>query len=641
VDGSATADQDEVGGDSLLPTILEVLADRVETGVFVTLLGGRTLYANQCIARMAGYPDVEAFKQVSATELYVDADARARLIKELTETGRVRRLETRSRRADGSVYWVALSAVLADTPAGRAIVGTVHDITEQKVAELELQQSEERYRLLIEHSPEAVYVHRGGRFIFANAAGVQLMGARDAAELIDTPILDRIHPDDRPIVLERVRRSLGSAEPAPLREERFVRLDGSIVHVEVNAVAITMEGQPAMLTMVRDITERHESEERLQKVQRLESLGVLAGGIAHDFNNLLGGIYGHVELAAMDLRRGQPETAAEHLSEVQAVFSRATHLTGQLLTFARGGAPARCPGDLGETVGAAVRFALSGSNVRCVIEADEDLWGCSFDAHQISQVVDNLVINAVQAMPRGGCLRVRLDNVPVTPGAALQLPAGRYVRFTIEDEGTGIPAEILPRIFDPFFSTRAGGTGLGLATGWSIIHRHGGTIEVRSELGRGTRFQCYLPASDAPAASARPAAAPSTGRGRVLFMDDEPYMRRVVSAMLEQSGYTITTAAEGRQAIACYRDAIEAGARYDVVIVDLTVPGGMGGAEVLRELRAVDPAVRVIASSGYAYDPIMADPAAVGFAAVLAKPYDLATLTGTLDRVLGDEPPAR
>ncbi len=419
----------------------------------------------------------------------------------------------------------------------------------------------------------------------------------------------------------------------------LVRRDGRETFVADSVAPIRdQESRTIGVVLVfRDVTERRKVEEQLQNAQKLEALGILAGGIAHDFNNLLTGVFGYLDLAHR--RAEDPPQVSRILAKALNVLGRARGLTGQLLTFSRGGEPVSEPLALGELVRKSVDFALSGSNVVSEVRIVEDLWACQGDRRQIDQVVDNLLLNARQAMPEGGTVEVIAENAEITDTMRVPLAAGRYVRLTVRDSGPGIAPEIRSRIFEPFFTTKTQGTGLGLATSYSIVRKHGGHIDVESEVGAGTRFMVYLPASEAPAygddASLDRAHA---GEGRVLVMDDEEYVRDVVQEMLDELGYEALLVADGDAAVRAFDAAHGTPRAFNAVILDLTIPGSVGGAAVLERLRAIDPDVRAVASSGYSGDPIMADPRSHGFVAQLTKPYTTEDVGRVMSRVLPRRP---
>jgi CheY-like chemotaxis protein len=314
-------------------------------------------------------------------------------------------------------------------------------------------------------------------------------------------------------------------------------------------------------------------------------------------------------------------------------------LTQQLLTFSKGGAPIKQAASITEVIKDSCDFALRGSKVRCEHSFPEVLWPVEIDVGQISQVIQNLIINAEQAMPQGGVIRLSVENLQVVEDLGLALEPGKYLKICVRDGGVGIPEEILPRIFDPYFTTKQKGSGLGLATTYSIINRHDGHISVESEVGVGTTFHIYLRASEQEIYEA-PAVEKglTTYQGRILLMDDQEYVRKVAGEMLKHMGYEVEFAADGAEAVASYKQAREYGMPFNVVIMDMTIPGGIGGKEAIRRLLQVDPHVKAIVSSGYSTDPVMADFSRYGFSGVVAKPYRLQELGEVVHRVLTDAP---
>jgi nitrogen-specific signal transduction histidine kinase/CheY-like chemotaxis protein len=385
--------------------------------------------------------------------------------------------------------------------------------------------------------------------------------------------------------------------------------------------------------VLHDMTERQMLDEERSKAARLESIGILAGGIAHDFNNILAAILGNISLA-MEITRHEGSASAELLADAEKSSLRAKGLTQQLLTFSKGGEPVRKPFCIRELLVTTTRFSLRGSNVvcefdlpghPCVVEADEG---------QVNQVINNIVINADQAMPGGGKLSVQLSVTEVADGGAHPLDPGRYVCISIRDNGPGIDRQDLPKIFDPYFTTKLHGSGLGLATCYSIVRKHGGYIGVDSKLNVGTTFNIYLPASDKqPEVEGRPVRA-GNHSGRILVMDDESDVRQVASRMLELIGFDVETVANGGDAVAAYAAAWGTEQPFRAVILDLTVPGGKGGLEAIIELRAIHADVKAIVSSGYSNDPVMSDPGRYGFQGIIAKPYRLDDLRRVIDEVL-------
>ena len=387
-----------------------------------------------------------------------------------------------------------------------------------------------------------------------------------------------------------------------------------------------------VVLVFRDITAQIHLEEELRRAEKLDSLGVLAGGIAHDFNNILTAVIGNVSLARMEVDPKDP--LYENLSLVEEASQQAAALTQQLLTFSKGGAPVKRLASLDELMRDSATFALRGANVRCEFAIDDDLWPAEVDPGQMSQVVQNLVINANQAMPEGGVVGVSARNERLSEDQVAGLQAGSYLRIEVRDQGTGIPPGHLQRVFEPYFSTKQRGSGLGLATVHSIVTSHDGHISVASELGSGTAFTVYVPAEEGARADVDGgAAAVPRGCGLILVMDDDDAVRRLAGDMLKRLGYEVLFAEDGQQALEAYEKARSSGKPVDAVLLDLTIPGGMGGRETMERLREMDPQVRAIVSSGYSNDPIMSDARRFGFKGVVAKPYNVADLAAVVHRV--------
>ena len=382
----------------------------------------------------------------------------------------------------------------------------------------------------------------------------------------------------------------------------------------------------------RDISERKRAEHELLRAQKLESLGVLAGGIAHDFNNLLTGILGNISLAKTLLPPGHK--AAERLEAAATASTRAQELTRQLLTFSRGGAPIKKIASIAELLKDSVTFATRGSKVRCEFAVPENLWHVDVDIGQIDQVINNLVINAVQAMPDGGVLTVKAANLTVTGSPGLPLKKGEYVRIAIKDTGVGVPQEHLQKIFDPYFTTKEKGTGLGLASAYSVIRKHDGLMTVESEIGVGSAFTFYLPATPKVAVVEEPDEEKSLrGRGTILVMDDDVMILDLAGELLAILGYEAAFAKNGDVAVGMYKDALTDKRPFDAVVMDLTIPGGLGGKETVKRLLEIDPCAKAIVSSGYSNDPIMAEYEKHGFVGALPKPYNINDMGKLLKKI--------
>jgi PAS domain S-box-containing protein len=447
------------------------------------------------------------------------------------------------------------------------------------------------------------------------------------------------------ILNERTRK------PCSTMLDRIVET-GSVVGTANHAIVVSREGVERLIEIsaapirdktnrklgtvlvFRDITEKEHLEAERRKAEKLESLGVAAGGIAHDFNNLLTAIIGNLSLSLITL---PPEDEMyERLCAAKKASLRAQELAQQLLTFAKGGAPIKKTASIGQLIHDTVTFSIRGSSIRADFETQDDLWPVEVDSGQISQVVNNLAINAEQAMPSGGTLSVKCENffLPEENAALSPLRVGKYVKITVHDEGIGIPEEYLKKIFDPYFTTKPKGSGLGLATSYSIVKNHDGLITVESKVGVGSIFAIYLPATDKQVAFERARSEPAKGKGRILALDDEEAICELVKAALTPLGYDVTTVQDALSAIDAYKTAMDEDRKFDAVISDLTIPGGMGGAECIKRLVELDPSVKAIVSSGYAMDPVMSRYREYGFCACIAKPYEVSDLGHVVHDVL-------
>ncbi|MDD2337063.1 MAG: PAS domain S-box protein [Geobacteraceae bacterium] len=535
--------------------------------------------------------------------------------------------------ADGRTFDRYSAPILANDGKYFGRVWNFRDITQRKQMEQALRESEERYRRLVEHSPEAIFIHTMGRFTFMNATAAKLLGAERPEDLYGRFALDFVHPENREMVRARIENAWAFGDN-PLIEELLVRLDGSIVPVEMVSVNFARRGEGSVLAIARDISDRKRMQEELIKAHKLESLGILAGGIAHDFNNILTGILGNLSLASARLELSHP--IARYLLDCEKAAVRASKLTQQLLTFARGGEPVKKLIDPGQLISETASFVMRGSNVKASIDVADDLWSIEADSGQINQALHNVLINAIQAMPGGGKVTISAGNVTFDADNACLLSAGHYIRISIEDCGCGIPLEYLDKIFDPYFTTKPDGTGLGLSSVYSIVKRHGGAVEASSTAGAGSCVTLFLPAlpCGSPEGETNVTVPELTGNGRILIMDDEDIIRDIATKILQFAGYRVESCTNGSEAVALFREAWERGSPFDVVILDLTIPGAMGGKEAAGLLLDINPEALLIVSSGYSNDPVVSDYRSFGFSGAVSKPFDVKGLMTELGRLM-------
>ena len=457
-----------------------------------------------------------------------------------------------------------------------------------------------------------------------------------AEKIIDAPALNALsnilhssaYAMESGILYSMLREHLHTLEEKV--QERTAELKAARDMAEAGAFELKISNEQ----LCREIVERKRAEDELIKAQKLESLGVFAGGIAHDFNNILTSILANLSFARMQL--SPSHSISKRLEECEKATVRASELTRQLLTFARGGEPVKKLIDPAPLIREAASFVLRGSTVRSIVDLPADLWCLEADAGQLSQSLHNLLINAAQAMANGGEATVRGANESLDADNPHRLPLGDYIRITIEDHGCGISRENLARIFDPYFTTKSQGSGLGLASVYSIVKRHGGTVGISSTLGEGSSFDIHLPASPGkrPEGAAVKVTAELPAGGRILIMDDEDFIRAIATEILQYKGYEVASCADGREAVDLYRSARQCNVPYAAVILDLTIPGGMGGKEAAALILELDPDAVLIVSSGYSNDTVIANYQNYGFSGSISKPFDADTLARELERLI-------
>ncbi len=598
---------------------------------------GTILDVNQTMLDMYGYTGEEALKlTVSDLSLarppYTQKEALQWIRRAVEQCPQF--FEWRARRKNGELFWVEVSMSSSEIGGQRRVLAVVRDITERRKAEEALRASEQRYRSLVDNIDLGVtLINRDHEIVMTNKAQGRFF-RKDPEEFTGRKCYREFEKRDHVCVHCPGLSAMETLHAAQV-ETSGRRDDGSTFAVHIHAFPVIGPSGKAegFIEVIEDITERKRLEEELQRSHRLESIGILAGGIAHDFNNLLTAILNNVYLTKNYIDR--ESKGFKSLEAAEKAGLRAVELTRQLLTFSRGGEPVRQTTSIINVIKESAEFVLRGSNVKCEYDIADGLWPVDADQGQMSQVIHNLILNADQAMPEGGVIRISAKNTMPDEGDALPLKKGRYVKIVIRDEGIGIAKEHFQKIFDPYFSTKETGRGLGLAIIYSIIRQHDGYISVESEMSAGTTFTIYIPASRKQIGGEKTKDdAMLQGKGKILLMDDEEIIRASLGEMLNVMGYEVEFAENGADAVEIYMQALETSQPFDAVILDLTVPGGMGGKETIKKLIRIDPDVRAVVSSGYSNDPVMANFREYGFSALLAKPYDIGELSRVLNNVI-------
>ncbi|KAF0188607.1 MAG: PAS/PAC sensor hybrid histidine [Desulfobulbaceae bacterium] len=537
---------------------------------------------------------------------------------------------------DGTPVPFLLTGVKFESLGRSYLMGTGIDITELKRSQEELSRQNNLISTIIESASESIFAKdTSGVYKSINQAGARMLGLSVAEvlghtddELLPAEIAKQFRKTDEQILTGGVESECEETGDWDGCMRTFLTHKTPWRDTSGNIIGI--------IGVSNDITGRKEHEKEQQKIEKLESLGVLAGGIAHDFNNILTGIMGNISFAKMCL--DATHKSYQPLLEAEKASARAGGLAHQLLTFARGGEPVKKVVSLQHIIHETVSFVLHGSNVKGDVDIPDSIHAIEADEGQLSQVFHNIVINAVQAMPGGGNIYVTAENEKLNAGNLMALPEGDYVKLSFTDQGCGIPESDLIKIFDPYFTTKFSGNGLGLASAHSIVSRHGGQIGAISTAGIGTTFTIHLPSIGETYSAFQTEsvvqAADTQKSGSILVMDDEEMILDMVVGMLEYLGYTVTKCLNGSEAIAQYKAAKESGSPFSAVIMDLTIPGGMGGKEAAVRILKIDPQACLVVSSGYSNDPIISDFKSYGFNAAIVKPYTMNDLGKLLSSLL-------
>jgi PAS domain S-box-containing protein len=501
----------------------------------------------------------------------------------------------------------------------------------------ELQETNQALYAVIQASPiPIVALEPDGRVTMWSSAATRVFGWSEGEAI--NRILPFV-PEEKMEEFEELRNRVLAGHDLVGKEVTRRRKDGSLIEISISTAPLRDHNGEihGIVALLEDLTERKRMEEERLRTHKLESIGVLAGGIAHDFNNTLTSLLSNITLAKMEVSEGSE--IFEKLVEAETDLFRMKEISNQLLTFSKGGSPIKKVLSLGELIRKSAEFSLAGSNVKCHFSLPENLWLVKGDKGQIWQVIQNLIINSCEAMPQGGTIKVSCENVPSGTSNEFPWKTCNYVKISIEDNGVGIPKEDLPKVFDPFFSTKKNRRGFGLATSYSIVKNHDGCILAESDPSVRTSFQIYLPATEeketaTPVETESPSLSTVTHRKRILLVDDNEPLRGSVKLLLRMRGFNVQDASEGAEAVRLYRKAKIAGSPFDAVILDIAVSEGMGAKEAIRRLLKIDPNVRAIVSSGYFDDPVMTDPGKSGIRGILPKPYGIKELIDALNSAL-------
>jgi len=605
-------------------------------GILIADDDGRYVEANPAICELLGYSREELLSLgVDDITFGLQKDQVATLWRQFIDAGQLTG-EYQLLTKDGNRLDMEYLAVANYVP-GRHL-SVIRDIRDRKQAERRVEENRELLRSVTDFARDAiVMLDSRHKVSFWNPAAEELFGTKESDALGRDFATEFFPQSGRDRLIETLNDS---------KEERPSTFSGEFLEVpafssggrdrlvEMSLRKFDFNAEERLLAVIRDITDRRQLELELAKSERLESIGVLAGGIAHDFNNILVAILGNISLAKLDM----PENSElrQILLEAETAAERAKDLTHQLLTFSRGGAPIRRACELGDVIADSVRFASRGTSALPEIEIDTDLKAAYVDEGQISQVIYNLVINSVHAMPNGGRIGVRARNLRVSSESNLPLTSGDYVQLEVSDEGEGIPSKHLPHVFDPFYSTKMGGTGLGLASSYSIMKRHNGHIHLDSAEGEGTRVYLYLPSSDTVGATitGKESDRIESGSGSVLVVDDEHSILSLLKTVLSRLGYDAILATNLREAVEKARDRYDQGDTIEIALLDMTIPGGPGGQDIANALWAIDPEIRAVMSTGYSNEFSLESIRDMGFSDCLPKPYKASQVAEVLYRVM-------
>ncbi|MBL8026353.1 MAG: PAS domain S-box protein [Fibrobacteres bacterium] len=598
---------------------------------------GQIVDANAAALKFYGWTREELLKKriqeiniLSPEEIFIEMQ---RALK-----GNKNHFEFRHRLADGSIKDVEIFSSTINTKNDTLLYTIIHDSTERKNSERALIENKARLSAAIDIASLGLYeLENGNNLVYASPKARDILAVSEIGPDTVKYWHSNLYSDDISKVME-VKRTLYERETDNVCVEyRYNHPERGMIwvrHVSRVALCDSQNSIVRVTGVIQDITEQKKTEEFLKNADKLESISVLAGGIAHDLNNLLQTLFHNIEMAKRHAERDACYKSSDYLTKAMTVFDRTQALTQQLLSFSKSNTPVLRNHSIKTLLEKTVAFALSGSHLELKMNIENVLWDCCIDPHQIAQVVDNIVINARQSLSENGCVEVTASNLlpDIAPKTFIR---GKYVKVSIADNGQGISPENLPHIFTPFYTTKKEGSGLGLATCYRIITEHKGYIDVESVFGKGATFHIYLPASEVDTHSKTEINEQEfLFKGKMLLMDDDQGVCEAMGAIFTDLGLTVVTANNGTEAIEKANEALKKNEPFILSLLDLTIAGGLGGYEVCKQLKDLDPNLKIIATSGYSEDPIILRPIEYGFTDSIAKPYSLASISHIFRRLL-------
>ncbi len=601
---------------------------------------GRLLYVNEASSQMFGFKKEDVInKYLYDLDINFTKEEFINTFKKLKDYGSLN-FETVFKKADGNIFPADVTSSILNYGGREYFFAFIRDITLRKLAEKGLFEEKELLSVTLRSIGDGVIsTDIEGKVKFMNKMAENITGWQQN-EANGQPIEHVIHVSDFKTESNSENQLNKIIEISRMKEyfgkHTFLGRDGSKKNILLTILPFKDSDSKiiGMVFTLRDITEQIRLEEEMLRADKLESIGILAGGIAHDFNNLLTGILGNIELAKIFIGNNHP--AYNRIEVAEKAIERSKDITQQLLIFSKGGAPLKKASSIEQIIRDSAMFSLRGSGVKCEFSIAEDIPPVEVDEGQMSRVINNLVINAAQSMPDGGIISISIENAHISKSDKMPIEEGEYVLITVRDHGIGIPEENLNKIFDPYFTTKKRGSGLGLAVVYSIIKNHKGLIRVDSKINEGTAFKIYLPSAKQKVITTEVEKKDelTKGKGKILVMDDEDIIRDVAKELLNHLGYEVVLSADGEEAFNLYKQAKETEKPFDAIIMDLTVPGAMGGKDLMQMLLRYDPQVKAIVSSGYSNDPIMAFYKDFGFCGVIMKPYRIKEFSEVLHKVI-------